>query len=199
LPWTVTAIVALASLLALIVIAIAAARTNAQVGVVKRDADGLEQQAAALRRRAEEIKNSLSPEQQRTLQAGHALIDRKQFSWSRLFADLEAVLPGGARVTRITVKNVSASGDRTSADLELAVISKSPTTVMEMISNMQDSGVFEAELKSQSLQKGRGEIGSEYFLDIRYTPRTGAPVGSEEQANRRQFDSSKIASDGGLR
>ncbi len=199
LPWTVTAIVALASLLALIMIATASARTNAQADAVKRDADGLEQQAASLRQRAQEIKNSLSPEQQRTLQAAHALVDRKQFSWSRLFADLEAVLPGGARVTRIAVKNLSAGADRASADLELAAISKSPATITEMISDMQDSGVFEAELVSQNLQKGRGEVGSEYLLNIRYTPRAGAPVGTENHANRRHFDSSRIASDGGLR
>ena len=46
-----------------------------------------------LLRKKEEINRALAPEQRQLLDATHALIDRKQFSWSRLFADLEAVLP----------------------------------------------------------------------------------------------------------
>jgi len=57
------------------------------------------------------------------------LVDRKRFSWSRLFADLEAVLPGDVRVARIAVRHVRTQSGVTVADLELAVVAKSPTIV----------------------------------------------------------------------
>ena len=54
------------------------------------------------------------------------LVDRKRFSWSRLFADLESALPGNVRVTRISVRDVAARGEQTLAELDLTVVSKTP-------------------------------------------------------------------------
>jgi hypothetical protein len=59
------------------------------------------------------------------------------------------------------------------AELELAVFAKTPTTITEMISSMDRAGVFHAELRSQNLQKGRGESGTEYELYVVYRPRAG--------------------------
>lgn len=140
------------------------------------DINTLGQQEQALRKKAELVRSSLTPEQLQTLTAAHILVDRKRFSWSRLFADLEAVLPGDVRVKRIAVRGLSTSGDQTMAELELAVVAKSPTVVTEMISKMAGGGIMQAELRSQNLQRGRGESGSEYELFVVYTPRAGAPI-----------------------
>ncbi|MDQ2856022.1 MAG: PilN domain-containing protein, partial [Acidobacteriota bacterium] len=96
-----------------------------------------------------------------------------RFSWSRLFGDLEAVLPGGVRVSRITVRQIRTEGGRTVADLELAVVAKSYSTVTDMIATMDQQGIFQSELQAQNLQKGKGEGGSEYELKVQYIPRAG--------------------------
>jgi Tfp pilus assembly protein PilN len=114
----------------------------------------------------------------------HALVNRKQFSWSRLFADLEAVLPRDVRVTRITVKEVLSDGDRMVANLELVVASKSSTIVTDMIQNMQREGIFQAQLTAQNPQRGRDESGSEYELSVSYAPRAGASISTAERNNR---------------
>ncbi len=184
LPWTVTAVVTIFSILALVLILRATFQQNAQAQAVERDVKSMQSEADTARRRAEEVKNILTPDQQRTLKAAHALIDRKRFSWTRLFADLEAAMPGGVRVVRIAVKEVGLQGDREIAILDLTVASKSPTTVTEMISDWEREGVFRAELVSQNLQRGRGESGAEYEMNVHYTPRSSTPIEPSERATR---------------
>jgi len=176
LPWTITAIVTVASLIALVFITRASVRTNAQADAVERDVKSLNQQVALIQGQAAEIKEALTPEQEQALQAAHTLVDRKRFSWSRLFADLEAALPGGVRVTRITVRDVALRGGRTYAELELAVVGKNPTDVTQMIAEMDREGVFQAEPAGQNLLRGRGEGGTEWTLRVLYSPRQGAPA-----------------------
>jgi hypothetical protein len=42
-----------------------------------------------------------------------------------------------------------------------------------MISAMHQEGIFQAELRNQNLQKGRGETGTEYELFVIYRSRAG--------------------------
>ena len=174
LPWVVTTMIVVVSLVCLIFIVRATGRANAQAAAVQKDINDLNQQEVALRKQADLIKNSLTPEQLQTLAAAHTLVDRKHFSWSRLFADLESALPGTVRVKRIAVRGVTTRGDETLADLELTVVAKTPATVTEMIADMDRGGVFHAELRSQTLSRGRGETGAEYELAVIYRPRAGA-------------------------
>ena len=53
------------------------------------------------------------------------------------------------------------------------MFSKSYGTIDEMIHAMDQQGIFHADLKAQSLQKGRGESGTEYELKVIYRPRAG--------------------------
>src|SRR6185436_12719225 len=137
LPWTVTAIVTIFSIIALIFIAKWTFDTNASAQAASRDVAKLRADADALVQRANAIKTALTPEQQRSLKSAHLLVDRKRFSWARLFSDLENALPGSVRVTRIAVKEVGTQDDRTVANLELVVASKSATTVTDMIAEME--------------------------------------------------------------
>ncbi len=185
LPWTVTALVAIASIAGLLFIAQSTFRTHANILGTERDVENLRKDNDALKKRAQAVAIALSPDQKRDLKYAHALVDRKKFSWARLFADLEASLPGGIRVTRISVKEVRMQGDRPAADLDLVVASKSPTTVTEMIQQMESEGIFQAELVSQNPQRGKGEAGSEYELNVHYVPRAGFAV---EPSNKRVVD-----------
>jgi|ERR1043166_3152445 Tfp pilus assembly protein PilN len=178
LPWIVTVVVVLVSLVSLVFIVRATSRARTQALAVQADINTLKQQELALRQQAQAVKNSFTPEQLQTLTAAHTLVDRKHFSWSRLFADLESALPGTVRVKRIAVRDVTNNGDQTLAGLELTVVAKTPATITDMIAAMDRVGIFQAVLKSQNLQRGRGETGSEYELDVIYTPRAGTPTDS---------------------
>jgi Tfp pilus assembly protein PilN len=182
LPWTVTAIITVFSVIALFFIVKWTSDTNQKVQAASRDVADLRTKTNAMNKRAEDIKVALTPEQQRSLKSTHTLVNRKQFSWSRLFADLENALPGTVRVSRIAVKEVRTQDNRTVANLELVVVSRNPATVTQMIEDMERQGIFHAELVSMNLQRGRESGGQEFEMNVDYTPRAGAPV--EAGANR---------------
>jgi len=176
LPWTIAGVITVASLLALVLLVSESSRTNRRALEVERESESQRQEVAALERRVEEIKQTLTPEQTQTLEAAQALVERKRFSWARLFADLEAVLPGSVRVKRITVRDVALHAERTVAELELVVVSKNPADATGMIIEMDRGGIFRAELIEQNLQKERGETGTESTLRVVYQPRAVAPA-----------------------
>lgn len=173
LPWVLTVVILLFAMIGLILVVHLTTQANSQAAVEQAEIDGLRKQERTLLTTAQQVKNSLTPEQQQALRAAHELVDRKAFSWSRLFADLEASLPANVKVSRIAVRNVATHSDQTVAELELGVFAKSPTTITDMISAMDRGGTFRAELLSQNLQKGRGETGTEYELLVVYRPRPG--------------------------
>ena len=171
LPWALTAIVLFVSLVGLLLVVRLTRTANSQAAAVQADINSLRQREQTLLHAAESVKNSLTPEQQQALPAAHQLVDRKAFSWSRLLADLESSLPANVRVSRIAVRDVSAQANETVAELDLNVFAKNPATISEMISAMQQEGIFQPELRSQNLQKGRGEAGTEYELYVVYHSR----------------------------
>jgi Tfp pilus assembly protein PilN len=175
-PWSVTALIVVVSIVALLIIAQKTFRANAQTQAIEREVADLRKETDTLNRHAKAVETALTPEQKRELKYAHTLVDRKRFSWSRLFADLESSLPGSIRITRILVKEVRMQGDRPVADLDLVVASKTPAAVTEMIQEMQSQGVFDAELVAQNPQRGRGETGSEYELNVHYVPRAGFAI-----------------------
>src|SRR6266508_4037644 len=176
LPWAVTTVVIFISLISLVIIVRATAKARVQAHAVQNDINGLARQEHEVREQVQAVKNSLTSEQLQTLAAAHTLVDRKRFSWSRLFSDLELALPGNVRVKRIAVRGVATRGDETLAELELTVVAKTPSTITDMISEMDRAGIFRAELRSQNLQRGRGESGAEYELYVVYRPRAGSPT-----------------------
>jgi Tfp pilus assembly protein PilN len=180
LPWILTVGILFVSLIGLIVVVQLTTSTRRESAAVQTEVNKLKQEEQALLTRVDAVKQSLTPVQQQTLQAAHQLVDRKSFSWSRLLADLEGALPDNVRVSRIAVRGVSTQGAQTIAELDLAVFSKNPTTIVDMIKSMDHDGVFHADLVSQNLQKGRGEGGTEYELSVIYRPRPG--VASENLA-----------------
>ena len=176
LPWVITGVLGLVSLVALVFVVGQTRETNAKAAAVERDLRDLTQQSDALKQRAEQVTNAMTPEQQQVFQSAQGLVDRKRFSWSKLFADLEAALPGGVRVARINVRDVALRGEQTVAELELAVVERVPNSITGMIVDMDRAGVFRAEPLAQNLLKGRGETGTEWTLRVYYTPRAGAPL-----------------------
>ena len=140
-----------------------------------------------LKGEGEKVQQLLTPEQKALLTASHKLVANKAFGWSRLFADLEGVLPASVSASRITVNDIYQDGDRIKADLEFSVLSKDYPAVMTMIDNMNNSGLFRAELRGQDLQKNERITFSEYTFKLIYTPaygyasKSGTDVAMNEQ------------------
>lgn len=150
------------------------------------DIDRMESDITRLNGEGEKVQQQLSPEQQNLLIAAHKLVDNKAFVWSRLFSDLESVMPGGVSASRISVKNVYVDADRLKAELEFAVLSHDYSSVMEMIDRMNNSGAFQAELRGQDLQKTDRSTYSEYTLHVIYTPPGFSPSAVADVAQNAQ-------------
>jgi Tfp pilus assembly protein PilN len=168
LPWALTAIILFISLVGLLLVVRLTTVANAQANATQLEINRLKQEEQGLLQAAKMVENSLTPEQKQALPAAHQLVDRKRFSWSRLLADLESALPPNVRVSRIAVRDVTTEGEQTVAELELAVFTKNPSTISDMITAWHKDGIFDPQLRVQNLQKGRGESGTEYELDVIY-------------------------------
>ncbi len=155
---------------------------TAQNENAKSEILAMDTELKALKGKGELVQQQLTPEQSGLLIATHKLVANKTFGWSRLFADLESVLPGGVSVSRINVQDVFRDGEKTKAELDFAVLSRDYPSVMAMIENMNGSGIFSAELRGQDLQKNERFTYTEYTLHLIYTPRAGYSVPSSDVA-----------------
>lgn len=138
-----------------------------QIGQMREELD-------ALNAKGQLVQQQLTPMQRELLVASHQLVANKTFGWSRLFYDLESVIPAGVSASRIVVQSVYRDeSDRVKAELDLTVISRDYRSVMAMIGTMNDSPVFSAELRSQNLQSTQRSTYSEYTLRLVYSPPFG--------------------------
>jgi len=160
--------------------------TTAKNELAKSEIEQMDAQVRLLKGKGELVQQQLTPEQSALLIAAHKLVANKTFGWSRLFADLESVLPVSVSVSRVNVQNVYKDGDKTKAELDFAVLSRDYPGVMAMIENMNGSGIFAAELRGQDLQKNDRFTYSEYTLHLIYTPRAGYSAASSDVALERQ-------------
>ena len=182
LPWTVATVVAFASVLALVFIVGWAREAQARAARAEQDVQELRRQETDLRAKAQQVSQSLRPEQRMVLDAAHEIVDRKNFSWSRLLADLEASVPSSVRVARISVRDTQQTAGQTRANLELTVVGRTPADITRLIGELARTGVFSADLLSQSPRAAKGEPGTEATLRIYYTPRPGAPLKPQTDA-----------------
>lgn len=195
LPWVIATVVTLVSVVAAINIVRVTRATNAQAEVVAKEINAQRQLEERLKVQAESLKQAMAPEERHLLEAAHTLVDRKQFSWSRLFGDLEQVIPNEVKVARINVRDVYRHGNTTDAWLDLTVTGKTADSVMQMLARMDEGGVFQAEPVSQTLKKSDDKDGGgmEWVLNVRYTPRSGVPLEDRQQpsvASTTSYDSS---------
>ena len=156
--------------------------TTSKNEIAKSEIEQMNAEVKALKGKGELVQQQLTPEQTALLVGAHKLVANKTFGWSRLFADLESVLPGGVSVSRINVQDVFKDGEKTKAELEFAVLSRDYPSVMAMIENMNGSGIFSAELRGQDLQKNERFTYSEFTLHLIYTPRVGYSVPASDVA-----------------
>jgi len=123
------------------------------------------------------IQQQLTPDQQNLIIAANKLVANKTFVWSRLFSDLESVMPEKVSASRIAVRNINSDGNQIRAELEFAVLAWDYDSVKNMIESMNSSGLFQAELRGQDLQKANKATFSEYTLRLIYSPNRGLASG----------------------
>lgn len=171
LPWALAVLVSLASVVALVLIFSEYSRVRAEADAADRQVQSLRGERGELERQAAAIRQNIPPEQRQTLEAAHALVERKSFSWSQLFADLEQLLPSSVRVSRINVREVSRRGEQTTADLDLTVVGRTPNDVIGMMTEMNRLGTFRAVPVTENQRSGKGESGFEWVLRVNYVQR----------------------------
>lgn len=155
--------------------------------IASKDAASMEAEVNRLKGEGAKVQQQLTPQQRELLVASHKLVANKSFGWSRLFADLERVLPGSVSASRIAVENVYKDGDQVKAELDFAVLSRDYPAVMSMIDSMNNSGLFQAELRGQDRQKTERITYTEYSLHLVYTQAYGyatAPASDIAQTNQ---------------
>jgi Tfp pilus assembly protein PilN len=171
-PWALTVIILFVSLIGLLIVVQLTTSTRRETALVQGQITQLKQREHSMLDAAQQVKQSFTPDQQQAIPAAHELVDRKGFSWSKLLADLESALPANVKVSRISVRDVNRQGDQTIAQLDMAVFTKNPATMSDMLNAWQEDGVFRAEIRTQNLAKGRGEAGTEYELAVIYRARS---------------------------
>jgi Tfp pilus assembly protein PilN len=183
-PWLLSAGILLISFFSFVFLYSEWKNVSAEAELVKSSSLQIEEELKAYQEKEQQVKQQLTPQQQQLLIAAHKLVIRKEFSWSRLFSDLESVLPGGVSVSSINVENVALRQGRTEAELEFAVLSRNYQGVIGMIDNMNSSGIFRAELRGQDLQKSDSGDYSEYTLHLTYTPHYNVSVQQAENTTQ---------------
>ena len=141
----------------------------------------MESEVAKLTNEGAKVQQQLTPQQRQLLIASHKLVANKSFGWSRLFADLESVLPGSVSASRIAIENIYRDGDRVKAELEFSVLSRDYPAVMGMIGTMNNSGLFQAELRGQDRQQSDRQTYTEFTLHLIYTPAYGYSTAASEE------------------
>ncbi|HBR56211.1 MAG TPA: hypothetical protein DEA22_01870 [Blastocatellia bacterium] len=152
--------------------------------VAASEADDLRKEVEIDRNQTELVQKELTPAQREMLIASHKLVANKNFGWSRLFFDLETVIPGGVSASRISVANVFENNGRPGAELDFAVLARDYQSVITMITNMNNSGIFQAELRDQNLQTNQRLKFTEFSLRLVYTPAVGVSAESSNDIAR---------------
>lgn len=137
--------------------------------IVKIDVEKMSEETGKLEEKGKQLQQELTPAQKQILIASHKIVANKAFGWSRLFADIEKVLPGNVSASRISVQRVFKDQGKIKAELEFSVLSRDYSSVDQMIQRMNNSGVFKAELRGQDLRKAETITYTEYTLSLIYT------------------------------
>ena len=149
--------------------------------IARKQVEEMEDEVARLKGEGAKVQQQLAPQERELLIASHRLVANKTFGWSRLFSDLESLLPGSVSASRIAVENIYRDGDRVKAELEFGVLSRDYQAVMGMIGTMNNSGLFQAELRGQDRQESERQIYTEYTLRLIYTPAYGYSTATPDE------------------
>lgn len=97
----------------------------------------------------------------------NSLLRRKGISWARIFADVEAVLPGTVRLVSVR----PAVNQFNQIELQMAIASASPTPAIEMVQRLESSPQFGATSVETWLPPSSNDPTYRYTLRANYATR----------------------------
>jgi Tfp pilus assembly protein PilN len=131
-----------------------------QTSALHAEVDQLEKTSAGLR--AEQVSlRSVNPDPRALARwlVVKDLVDRRAFSWTELFARLEATLPDGARLV-----SIAPSVHQGQIDLDVQAMVRTPEVGWEFIRALEESGAFDSVFPLSEGQNG------EFHYSMRYRP-----------------------------
>ena len=141
---------------------------NAQIAELHQKMDALNREKATAIATLNAPGNKIVADKSRFL---NEAIQRKSISWTRIFMDLERMMPNGLHV--VSIKPELAKKDNRLA-LHLQVGGTSHDKAIELVRRMEDSSTFrQATLVSEQLGTGRGDP-VVFDITSTYTPSSGS-------------------------
>jgi Tfp pilus assembly protein PilN len=134
---------------------------------VEGEVQSLEAQTATLRAQSAGVHElSASNDALAEWTAVKALVDRRAFSWTGLFAALEEALPPGVRLV-----SVQPAGGPSGTELSLAAVGRSSEDALALLKALQAHGDFEGAFLNGWNESPKGV---DISCSVRYQPRGGA-------------------------
>lgn len=146
---------------------------NAQISRVQQEIRALDGQKAAAVALLNQPNNRAVVEQSRFL---NSIIARKSFSWTRVFMELEQIVPSGLRVVSI-VPNL---GPDNQLQLRLRIAGNSPDKKLELIRRIEQSQSFRnARLESEAVLQPSPAVPDTLQFEVTaiYVPQPAHPPG----------------------
>lgn len=135
---------------------------------LRRSIAQLEQQLAEVRQQEAGLRNRIAGQDNETLlwrnRFFNLLIRRKAISWTRLFSDLEQVLPYNVKLVQIRPQLAS----NAEVFLEMVVAARSPEPVIEMLRALEASSRFQRAQVLASVPPSDTEPLYRYRVSVQY-------------------------------
>ena len=96
----------------------------------------------------------------------NTLIDRKSISWTRIFADLERVLPGNVRLISVRLPQIT---NQNQVLLDMVVGAQEQTPILDLLRRFESSPVFGATTVHSFQPPSQNEPLYRYRVSVNYT------------------------------
>lgn len=160
---------------ALVTLAVSAARSSEsvsrQAGQLHKQIAGLDEEKAAAAAILNQPEHRETRDRSRFL---NALIARKTFSWSQVFADLEKLIPARVRVVSIRPEVTAAN----QLEIHMEAIGDSREKAVELVRRMEESQTFrEPQVRAEKSEAQGAKSGVQFEIVAVYVPpaRKGSP------------------------
>lgn len=123
------------------------------------------------KRESEQVKTVITEQEALELASARRLILEKSFSWNRMIAELEQIVPHEARISTIKVTGIS-DAEGVVTNVQVKALGATAAQMTEMMSNVAKSGGMFVVLQAD--QEATAETGETPFtLELTYTQTRG--------------------------
>ncbi len=95
----------------------------------------------------------------------NTLVERKSISWTRIFSDLEGVMPHNVRLIQVRLPQINS---RNEVSLDMTVGAQEPGSVIELVKRLQASPLFGPLTVHTSLPPSQNEPLYRYRISVDY-------------------------------